>query len=406
MQKALLVAVGLATIALAAVPLAVLPGLGRFAPANLVFFVLLLLGLTIHWGLGSIIVVRASGNAVGWLVAAAAVLVAASFACYALGVRLIAPNAAAPLGAWMLLAGAALFIPALCLPGAIFIAFPSGTLPGPRWRWPVAATGAMLGAGVLGLVARPGPIGDGLPVNPAATWFRAVPADLLDGLDALGQLSLALGAGLGVLAIAVRSRRAGRVERQQLLIFFAAAIPAAITLTLDLVGTPGGLAANLGRIRSAAGARPADILAVVSLTLFNLAVAVGILRYRLYDIDRIISRTLSWAAVTGVLAACFAGAVIALQSLLSGLTQGETLSVAGSTLVAFALFQPVRRRVQGLVDRRFNRAQYDAERLISAFAERLRDQVDLPTLADELDVTVRRSMATATVDLWLRGGGR
>ena len=96
------------------------------------------------------------------------------------------------------------------------------------------------------------------------------------------------------------------------------------------------------------------------------AIAVAVLRYRLFEIDRIISRTIGWALVTGVLVAVFVGGVIGLQALLTGVTQGETLAVAASTLVAFALFQPVRRRVQRAVDRRFDRARYDAERRVAA----------------------------------------
>jgi hypothetical protein len=129
-------------------------------------------------------------------------------------------------------------------------------------------------------------------------------------------------------------------------------------------------------------------------------------RYRLYEIDRLVSRGLSWAVLSGLLLAVYAGAVLLLQSVLGGVTQGDTVAVAGSTLLAAALFQPLRRRTQAIVDHRFNRARYDAERTAIDFAARLRDQVDLVSLASDLDTTVRRAIAPSSVGLWLRGHDR
>lgn len=129
---------------------------------------------------------------------------------------------------------------------------------------------------------------------------------------------------------------------------------------------------------------------------------VAILRYRLYEIDRLISRTIGWAIVTGLLVAVFAGAVVGLQALLAGFTQGQTLAVAASTLVAFALFQPVRRQVQRAVDRRFDRARYDAERTAGAFADRLRDETDIETVTADLTATTRAALAPAGLGIWIR----
>ena len=108
-----------------------------------------------------------------------------------------------------------------------------------------------------------------------------------------------------------------------------------------------------------------------------MAIGIAILRYHLYDIDRIISRTVSWAVITAVLVAVFVGGVLGLQAALAGVTQAPTLAVAASTLAAFALFQPIRGRVQRAVDRRFDRARYDSQRTVDAFADRLRSNVDL-----------------------------
>ena len=132
----------------------------------------------------------------------------------------------------------------------------------------------------------------------------------------------------------------------------------------------------------------------------------AILRYRLYEIDRLIARTVSWAVVTGVLVAVFAGAIVALQAVLVDVTQGQTVAVAASTLVAFALFQPLRRRVQSAVDRRFDRARYDARADGHGFSERLRDEVDLAGLSGDLDATIRDAIAPRSIGIWLRESRR
>jgi divalent metal cation (Fe/Co/Zn/Cd) transporter len=144
------------------------------------------------------------------------------------------------------------------------------------------------------------------------------------------------------------------------------------------------------------------IVGVLALALMPLAIGVAILRYRLYEIDRIVSRTISYGAVTAILAVVFVATIIAVQAALSHVTSGQTIPVAVSTLVVFALFQPIRRRVQRLVDRRFDRARYDGERTALAFAERLRNEVDIATVNEELDRTVRDVLRPSAVMLWLR----
>ena len=141
---------------------------------------------------------------------------------------------------------------------------------------------------------------------------------------------------------------------------------------------------------------------LLSLLLPPVAIGIAILRYRLYDIDRIISRTISYGLVTALLVMSFLLVNLGLQALLSSVTSGNSLAVAGSTLLAAALFTPVRRRVQGLVDRRFNRAHYDAERMVTDFAARMRDELDLPTLATELAAATARAVEPTTAALWLR----
>jgi hypothetical protein len=143
---------------------------------------------------------------------------------------------------------------------------------------------------------------------------------------------------------------------------------------------------------------------LLSFIAIPVAIGIGVLRYRLYEIDRIVSRSIAWAMLTGVLIAVFAVGVLAFQAALAGFTQGETLAVAASTLIAVMLFQPVRRRVQRVVDRRFDRARYDAERTVEAFAERIRNEVAVDTVLADLQATVTDSIKPSSFVLWLRPG--
>jgi hypothetical protein len=151
-------------------------------------------------------------------------------------------------------------------------------------------------------------------------------------------------------------------------------------------------------------------LGLIAMIALPTAIGIAVLRYRLYEIDRIVSRTIGYGLVTGVLVIVFSSAVIAFEAVLAGVTetQGETLAVAASTLVAFALFQPLRQRIQRAVDRRFDRSRYDGERTSAAFSERLRAEVDLVTVTADLDTTVRAAMAPTAMGVWLRhpGAGR
>ena len=144
------------------------------------------------------------------------------------------------------------------------------------------------------------------------------------------------------------------------------------------------------------------IFMVAGLALLPIAIGIAVLRYRLYEIDRIISRTIGWAVTSGVIVAIFAGIVVGLQGLLTEATGGSTVAVAASTLVAFALFQPVRRRVQRSVDHRFNRARYDAQLLVDVFGERLRYDVDLGALRAALSATATDAVQPTSSTVWLR----
>jgi hypothetical protein len=143
---------------------------------------------------------------------------------------------------------------------------------------------------------------------------------------------------------------------------------------------------------------------LVGLVAFSLCVAVAVLRYRLFDIDRVISRTLAYTIVTGLLVGVYAGIVLLATEVLG--FHHSTVAVAAATLAAAALFNPVRRRVQKMVDRRFNRARYDADRIIAAFAARLQDAVDLDAVRADLASSVQQALEPAHVSVWIRAGGR
>jgi hypothetical protein len=146
----------------------------------------------------------------------------------------------------------------------------------------------------------------------------------------------------------------------------------------------------------------AFLLGTLTLIAFPVAIAIAILRYQLFEIDRIVSRTVAYVLITALLIAAYAVAILVLQEPLETITGGNTVSVALSTLVVAALFQPLRRRVQAVVDRRFDRARFDAERTTAAFSERLRDEVDIATVTEDLDATVRTALKPSALGLWLR----
>jgi hypothetical protein len=226
-------------------------------------------------------------------------------------------------------------------------------------------------------------------VDPAGEG-PALPA----AVEALGGVAFPLMLVCGVaavLSLVVRFRRSRGVERQQLKWFvYAAAVTLAGVLVIELVPIPEGSVAD-------------DLLAVVGLVVvpsIPVAAGIAILRYRLYEIDRIVNRTLVYGLLSALLVLVYAAGALWLPRLLD-LGESE-LVVAASTLAVAALFQPARRRVQALVDRRFNRARYDAARTVEAFSARLRDQVDLDTLSAELLAVVDHTVQPAAASLWLR----
>jgi len=292
--------------------------------------------------------------------------------------------------------GALLSYPSVALiAGWVPLLFPTGRLPGPRWRIPVGMLVVLSGIGQIAWAVQPVWTVNGIArVSPIG--IDGWPAFLQPFVDAI-PLELIAFIALAVAGQITRYRRGDRVERLQIR-WFAAAVAV-------LGAGLGGVLVEMA-VRTGDGPLVSALVFYAGILAMPIAIGIAVTRYRLYEIDRLISRTIGWALVTGVLLAIFAGGVLAIQALLAGITQGQTLAVAASTLVAFALFQPVRRRVQTAVDRRFDRARYDGERTVAAFAERMRDQVDLAELETDIARTVGSALRPSSTSLWIRRPGR
>jgi hypothetical protein len=347
---------------------------------------------------GAGLVLRRPGNVIGLLLLAVAIVIVVTFLGFFVGAILTEQR-----GRQDVLAGLASLIgplgifPSLIAAGPLMaIVFPDGRLPGPRWRWPVAAIVGALVVGSAIVVVRPGPIGASLADNPLGLRGFTGSEPFWSFGETLAAATLPFTLLLGFAAVIIRFRRSETVERAQLKWFVAANVAVGALLMLSFADD------------ALKATRPTifDLLAAGSLSLPPIAIGISILRYRLFEIDRLIARTVSWGVVTGLLASVFGLGLIALQAVLARFTSGQTLAVAASTLVAFALFQPLRRRVQSAVDRRFDRAHYDAQRTVAEFSDRLREEVDLAALSGDLDTTIRNAISPRSLGIWLREGKR
>jgi hypothetical protein len=265
---------------------------------------------------------------------------------------------------------------------------PTGSLPSPRWRWWARVSVAAAVVLVVALAVARGPLDPQYGVLGGPFDLRGQGGVLL----VVNQLALSfttLAVVVGAGSLVIRFRRAHGVERQQLRWLAWAAAVAVLGAAVALAGL-------------AVGATALVTWAISStFAVMPLAIGAAILRYRLYDLDHIISRTLAYGLLTVLLGGGYAAVVLGLGQLLG---RDSSLAVAAATLAAAALFQPARRRIQQAVDRRFNRRRHDAAQKIAAFSDRLREQVDLDALAADLLAVAEETMQPTQASLWLRQG--
>jgi len=328
--------------------------------------------------LGGLIASRRPRNPYGWVwlvfgLGLALQLLAESYAAYALVVDPGSLPAPRTISRVLELGGPL----ALAFAPFLLLLFPTGRLPSRRWRplaWIAGISGAVLFALFL-LFDNPDKVGGtitAMTIGAVLTIFASIV--------------------ISALSLVVRYRRAGGVERQQLKWFALAAVLAAAYIVGELTG-----------LKRLVGGTAWNLLDAATNTALYVAVGVAILRHRLYDIDLIINRALVYGSLTVLLATTYVGSVVGLQAVLRVLSgQESTLAVVASTLLIAALFNPLRRRVQGLVDRRFYRRKYDAAKTLAAFNARLREETDLEALSDDVVEVARGTVQPAHVSLWLR----
>ncbi|MDH5243408.1 MAG: hypothetical protein OEX05_05700 [Chloroflexota bacterium] len=371
---------------------------GTFIAVAWAFDPLGLLFWASYASVAALLIVRRPRNVIGWLLLAIAFGFTGTtsrpgidLAAVEQGVGSIGDELWMWIGSW---AGAATFI---CF-FALMLLFPSGRLPAGGWRW---ASMALIAIGsLLVVVSAIAPTITYSPDGGATEIVAPNPVAVLPGLPIWSVVpsadvtiaSILVLLPIGVVTLSMRYRRSTGALRLQL-----RWLVAAVAFMVGAVVTGLTILAIVGE-----DAWFAWVPAIVAYPTVPAAIGIAVLRYRLYEIDRLISRTIGWALVSGSLVAVFAGGVLALQAVLAGFTQGQTFAVAASTLVAFALFQPIRRRVQHAVDRRFNRARYDAERTTTEFSGRLRGEVDTASLTTALTDTVHAAVTPTSIGLWLR----
>lgn len=344
-------------------------------------------------------------NAVGWIcltcgLAFAFTGLAAQYALYAIEVHPGALPGAATV-AWLANWDYLLFVAPLGI--YLVLLFPDGRLPSRRWR-AVAWLGAVstLAGGVADAVF-PGPLPSQLSIqNPYGIEDAQELIDLVSVLGFFGLVSCMLAAAGSMVG---RLRRAVGVERQQLKWFaFAASALAIVFFPIVMISSIGWSGTDLSA--TPLGLRIAEDVAMVLFAGPPIATGIAITRYRLYDIDVVINRTLVYGALTATLAGTYLAGVLLLQFALSPLTEDSSLAIVASTLGVAALFQPARRSIQAIVDRRFYREKYDAARTLEQFGARLRVEVDLDALADDLLSAVSDTMRPAHTSLWLASSRR
>ncbi len=320
---------------------------------------------------GAVLVWRRPAHPIGWLLAVGGLLAAVqAFAEQYAVLVLIARPGSGPAGVYVAWLGSWIWVVGAGMMGGVFLLLlPDGRVPSARWRWTVPYGVGAISLAAAAFAIQPGPLQNFTYVdNPFGV---ALPGSLDAVLMYAGLVAVLVLMVLGAVAIVQRARHAEAVVRQQLKWFVFPAILLVPALFLSL---------------------PA----------FGVAAGVAIFRYRLYEVDVLIRRTLVYGALVAALGAAYVAAVVALQFVLAQFTSGSSVAVAASTLAVVALFQPLRSRIQRAVDQRFYRSQYDAQRTVDAFALRLRDEIDLDALSAALVGVVTDAVRPLHATLWLR----
>jgi len=359
--------------------------LGSFntgAGLMLTLWVIAAVGLVVAW--------HQPGNAIGWLLLAAPTSLAVTFASdgYDAAYR-AGQHTLLVLGPAALIFAQLFFFPFIAFPLIIWL-FPDGRLPPGRWKWVFWISLALSVPGLLSVLAitLAAEVGHHVHVlsDGQLAQVENPSSPVLGGLTLLFFFGLLAG-WLGALAWQIASWRRSSGERRQQLKWLMSGAAVCGVFAIASFGSNASLWEIL-------------IIGIIALPV---SIGIGILKYRLYDIDRIISRTLAYALVTGLLVGVYAGLVLLATQVLGF---ASPVAVAVSTLAAAALFTPLRRRVQRAVDRRFNRARYDADMLVAAFSRRLKDAVDLAAVRADLASVTHQALEPAHVAVWIRDGSR
>jgi hypothetical protein len=339
---------------------------------------------------GALVAAQQPRNAVGWLFLASPVFALLGAFAEEYAYRALVVDPGEPAGivfawiygwAWFPALGAMMFVPLL---------FPDGRLPSRRWRPLLWVSATLLFLTTVAAALYPGPIDSTWP----GTHDKPLAVDGLKGfldavMDPAGLVFVILLLSL-LASVVVRFRRSHGDERQQLKwMLVAVAVLVAQILVSEAFGD---------RLPDTV----ANVVFALAVAAVPVAAGIAMLKYRLYDVDVVIRKTLVYGALTVLLAAAYVGLVLAGQALFSSLTGGSNLAIAVSTLVVAALFLPLRSRVQHAVDRRFYRRRYDAARTLAVFGSRLRDEIDLESLTGDLRQVVEETMRPAHVSVWLR----
>jgi hypothetical protein len=349
---------------------------------------------------GFVVAWRKPGNPLGWIILGVAVFLALSEdASYYTVADYRLRHGGLPLG-WVALLAQPSWAPGIVLFGLAILLFPDGRPPSPRLRWMVwvYAVMAMLWIASAVAITVGAIIGHHTQVDPSGNLL------LLDDSSSsptwwvvLSNVFFVLGVACWLVSLAAQLlsyRRSTGERRQQLKWLMSGSAVAFIGIVAVL--TSSGLTSS--GLTSSGGASVGDVIALTWFVAVPLSIGVAVLKYRLFDIDRIISRTLAYVIVTGLLVGVYAGLVLLTTQVFRVHTP---VAVAASTLAAAALFSPLRRRVQRAVDRRFNRARYDADQTVAAFAARLKDAIDLDSVRDDLASVVHQALEPAHVSVWI-----